>query len=241
MSTSPVIQLHDVTVFHRQEPVLQRVNLSLQSGEFVFLIGRTGSGKSALLKTLYAALPLRAGEGIVAGYDLRRLQRKQIVQLRRQLGVVFQDFHLLMDRNVQENLAFVLKATGWRNRDKRQARIDAVLEQVGLEWAHQKMPYRLSSGEQQRLAIARALLNTPQVLLADEPTGNLDPTVGQEIFDLFLRISQQGTAVLMSTHNHTFLHQQPLRIVSCENGQLAPVGAPSVAAAHAVLGKTPDT
>lgn len=220
MTSHSIIRVKGLTVFHGLQPVLREINFRLQPGEFVFLTGQTGSGKSSLLKTLYADLPLRAGEVQIAGFELGMLKKADIPRLRRKLGIVFQDFQLLMDRNVEENLFFVLKAIGWKNRSLMRKKVAEVLMNVGLDWAGKKMAHQLSGGEQQRVAIARALLNDPLVLLADEPTGNLDPDVSQGILSLFLEISQTGTAVLMATHNYKLLDKHPARVLQCHQGVL---------------------
>ena len=198
--------------------VLQNVNIDICKGEFVYIAGRTGSGKTSLLKTLYADLFLAQGKVFVGGYFLEKLRRRERPYLRRRVGVIFQDFQLLFDRTVAENLSFVLRAVGWRNAVNRKKRIVEVLMQVGLGSMDTKMPHQLSGGEQQRLAIARALLNEPLILLADEPTGNLDPDVSEEILQLFLDINNTGTAVLMATHHHDFIHRHPHRTLLCEKG-----------------------
>lgn len=215
-----VVSVKGATVFQNGMPVLNEVYFELMKGEFAYVIGRTGSGKSSLLKTLYADLPLYRGDVVVAGIQLFGIRRKQIAQLRRRVGIVFQDFQLLMDRSVAENLFFVMRATGWRNTARMKQRMNEVLMRVGLSSAANKMPHQLSGGEQQRVVIARALLNEPVVLFADEPTGNLDPGVGEEIMELFMRINRSGTAVLMATHNYHFIEQFPARILKCEHGRL---------------------
>jgi cell division transport system ATP-binding protein len=192
----------------------------VEQHEFVFLIGRTGSGKSSLLKTLYADLPLQSGLSEVVGYSLSEIKSKEVPFLRRKIGIIFQDFQLFTDRSVHENLAFVLKATGWTDPILIKERIGEVLLQVGLLEALTKMPHQLSGGEQQRIVIARALLNNPSILLADEPTGNLDPDVADGIFKLFQDINKKGTAILMATHNHELLRKYPYRVLKCEKGKL---------------------
>jgi cell division transport system ATP-binding protein len=219
-SGEPVIRTKDAYILQEQHIVLSKINFSVTKGEFVYLIGRTGSGKSSLLKTLYADLPLRSGEITVAGYPLHQVRSKEIPYLRRKLGIIFQDFQLFFDRSVDENLRFVLKATGWKDSAAMKKRIAEVLLKVGLGTAGSKLPWQLSGGEQQRVVVARALLNEPLVLLADEPTGNLDPEVAQGILQLFLDINRSGTAILMATHNHAFLNQFPARILKCYQGQL---------------------
>jgi cell division transport system ATP-binding protein len=216
-SSEPIVTMRDITIFQDGNSVLDEVNFDIYKGEFVYLIGRTGSGKSSLLKTLYADLPLQMGEGIVSEYSLKGLKRSKIPYLRRKIGIVFQDFQLLSDRSVFENLYFVLKATGWTDKGKMKHRISEVLMRVGLNYVENKMPHQISGGEQQRVVIARALLNEPSILLADEPTGNLDPEVSDGIMKLFLDINKSGTAILMATHNHNLLKDYPARVLTCEN------------------------
>ena len=206
---------------HQQELcVLSEVNLELNKGDFVYLIGKVGSGKTSLLKTFYAELGIAEGEAVVLGNDMRTIKRKHIPQLRRKLGIVFQDFQLLTDRTVNDNLEFVLRATGWKNKGLIDVRIGEVLAQVGMQNKGYKMPHELSGGEQQRIVIARALLNDPKLILADEPTGNLDPETSGQILQLLHDISRRGTSVVMTTHNYTLVHNYPARIVKCENGLL---------------------
>ncbi len=214
------IQLTDATIAQPDNVILTNINLKIDSGELVYLIGRTGSGKSSLLKTLYADLPLAKGNGTVAGFQLESLRRKQIPYLRRKLGIVFQDFQLLTDRNVHENLLFVLKATGWKNKIEIENRIQDVLNKVGLSQKGYKMPNELSGGEQQRVVIARALLNNPEIILADEPTGNLDPETSRGILTLLTEISHNGRAVLIATHDYSMIKEFPGRIIKCENETL---------------------
>lgn len=219
-STLPVLSMTQATIFQGENPVLSGVNFSVEQHEFVFLIGRTGSGKSSLLKTLYADLPLKSGLAEVVGYSLSEIKNKEVPFLRRKIGIIFQDFQLFTDRSVFENLAFVLKATGWTDALLIKERIGEVLLQVGLVEALNKMPHQLSGGEQQRVVIARSLLNNPSILLADEPTGNLDPDVADGIFKLFQDINKKGTAILMATHNHDLLRKYPYRVLKCEKGKL---------------------
>ena len=219
-STDPVIRVKDASIFQDNNAVLSDVNFELEKGEFVFLVGRTGGGKSSLLKTLYADLPLRLGQIDVAGFNIGNIKNSDIPMLRRKIGIIFQDFQLFPDRSVAENLNFVLKATGWKDSAKMKARQAEVLMQVGLGSVGSKMPHQLSGGEQQRVVIARALLNEPVILIADEPTGNLDPEVSQGIFRLFLEINKKGTAVLMATHDHTLVNDNNVRILKCEKGKL---------------------
>ncbi|MEK0441325.1 MAG: hypothetical protein RL403_303 [Bacteroidota bacterium] len=219
-STLPVLSMTQATIFQGENPVLSEVNFSVEQHEFVFLIGRTGSGKSSLLKTLYADLPLKSGLAEVVGYSLSQIKNKEIPFLRRKIGIIFQDFQLFTDRSVHDNLEFVLKATGWTDPLLIKERIGDVLLQVGLLEALNKMPHQLSGGEQQRVVIARSLLNNPSILLADEPTGNLDPDVADGIFKLFQDINKKGTAILMATHNHDLLRKYPYRVLKCEKGKL---------------------
>ena len=218
--SEPVIELRDATVMQEDQAVLQSVTFTLNKSEFAYLVGRTGSGKSSLMKTLYADLPLRSGSGTVAGFALPKLPASKVPYLRRRLGIVFQDFQLLSDRTVAENLLFVLNATGWKGKSQKQQRISDVLVRVGLSSAANRMPHRLSGGEQQRVVIARALLNEPSLLLADEPTGNLDPEVSDSIMQLFAEINHAGTAILMATHNFQLIENYPHRVLTCKNGEL---------------------
>lgn len=219
-SEEPIITLEKADVYQSQKLVLADVNFNINKGEFVFLIGRTGSGKSSLLKTIYADLWLESGRGNVAGFELQNIKRPQIPFLRRKIGIVFQDFQLFFDRTVEENLEFVLKATGWKDKAEIKNRISEVLMQVGLGTSQKKMPHQLSGGEQQRVVIARAMLNEPLILIADEPTGNLDPEVGEQIMALFQSINTAGTAILMATHNYDFLKKYPARVLKCENSEV---------------------
>ncbi len=219
-SSEPVLAIKDATIYQKDNAVLSDVYLNINKGEFVYLIGRTGSGKSSLLKTLYADLPLYSGDIQVAGFQLFNISKTQVPFLRRKIGIVFQDFQLLMDRTVSDNLSFVMRATGWTDSSKIKQRLSEVLLKVGLGAAANKMPHQLSGGEQQRIVIARALLNEPLILFADEPTGNLDPQVANEILDLFIQINHSGTAILMATHNHYFLEKKPSRIIKCEKGHI---------------------
>jgi len=215
-----IINLNNVSIFVKKNLILNDVSLDVRKGEFVYLIGKTGSGKSSLLRVLYGDLVIKQGEGHVAGFDLRKLKVKEVPFLRRKLGIVFQDFQLLSDRSAKDNLMFVLKATGWKDANKMNERINEVLDKVGIGTKGFKMPHELSGGEQQRLAIARALLNDPDVILADEPSGNLDPETSNEILDLFYDISKNGRAVVMATHNYTTFERFPGRIIKCEMGKV---------------------
>lgn len=217
-SVEKVITLNNVDVFQQKHLVLSNVNLDIAKGEFVFLIGATGSGKSSLLKIIYGDLHIGNGAGSVANFDLKNLKEKEVPYLRRKLGIVFQDFQLLSDRTIEQNLEFVLKATGWKDKNLINERIKDVLEKVGLRSKIKKMPHEMSGGEQQRIVIARALLNNPEIILADEPTGNLDPETSEEIVLLLKQISQSGTSVLMATHDYHIIRTFPSRIIKCENG-----------------------
>jgi cell division transport system ATP-binding protein len=219
-SSEPVVSLKDVSIFQDQHTVLSDVNFDIQKGEFVFLVGRTGSGKSSLLKTLYADLALRLGDIQIAGFNLRGIKSAQVPLLRRKLGIIFQDFQLFNDRTVGENLMFVLRATGWNDNAKMRGRLSEALMQVGLGSVEKKMPHQLSGGEQQRIVIARALLNEPQILIADEPTGNLDPEVAYGIMRIFQQINKSGTAILMATHSYGLIKKFPTRILKCEEGKV---------------------
>lgn len=219
----PIITIENATIQQHKNTVLEKVNLSINEGAFVYFIGRTGSGKSSLIRTLYAALPLREGEIHINNTPLSSLKSRQTHQLRRSLGIVFQDFKLLPDRNAYQNLDFVLRATGWKNKSTRDVRIKEVLALVGLEGKDQKFPQTLSGGEQQRLSIARALLNKPKVLLADEPTGNLDPITRWEIMEVLLQVNKQGTTILMATHDFGIIQKFPGKTYKCENGLVAEV------------------
>jgi cell division transport system ATP-binding protein len=215
-----IIKVENTNIFQGMDAILQDVNFTIEQDEFVFLIGRTGSGKSSLLKTLYADLPLKMGKAEIVGFSLEKIKNKEVPFLRRKLGIVFQDFQLFPDRTVAENLFFVMKATGWKDKSKMNNRMIEVLLKVGLGDASTKMPHQLSGGEQQRVVIARALINNPSILLADEPTGNLDPDVADGIFRLFQEINKEGTAILMATHNHDLLRKYPYRVLKCEKGKL---------------------
>lgn len=221
MYENTIVRLRGVNIFQKDRKILERVDLSISRGEFVYLIGKTGSGKSSLLKTIYAALPFQEGKGEVAGFDLSALTRKTIPLLRRKLGIVFQDFNLLNDRNVEANLRFVLDATGWKDEKLKRERIEEVLQQVDLSGSERKMPHTLSGGEQQRIVIARALLNRPELLIADEPTGNLDPETSDDILFLLRQLAQKNnTAVLFATHDYRILENFPSRIIRCLNGRV---------------------
>ncbi|MCU0397598.1 MAG: ATP-binding cassette domain-containing protein [Cyclobacteriaceae bacterium] len=219
-SNDPIVQVKDAVIFQDHSTVLDKVTFNIEKGEFVFVVGRTGSGKSSLLKTLYADLPLQMGEIKIAGFSMNNIKRSQVPLLRRKLGIIFQDFQLLPDRTVGENLLFIMRATGWKENSKMQARLQEVLMKVGLGAVEKKMPHQLSGGEQQRVVIARAMVNEPVLLIADEPTGNLDPEVSNEILKVFHQINKSGTAVLMATHDYELIEKFPSRILKCENGKL---------------------
>jgi cell division transport system ATP-binding protein len=220
MPEEPVIQFENASIFQDDHLVLSGVNITLNRGEFVYLIGRVGSGKSSLIKTINAELPLKTGSSKVVGFTLETMTGRQIPLLRRKLGIVFQDFQLLIDRSVYDNLFFVLHATGWNDKEEADKRIIQVLEKVNLEHKGFKMPHQLSGGEQQRVVIARALLNNPEVILADEPTGNLDPEASEAIMVLLREISESGCAVLMATHNYPLLKKFPARTLKCDDGKI---------------------
>ena len=216
-----IVELKKANIFQGDNLILSDVNIIINKGEFVYLVGKTGTGKSSLLKTLYGDLDLREGEGHVAGYDLNQLDWKKVPYLRRNLGVVFQDFQLLTDRNVNNNLKFVLKATGWKEEKLMDDKISDVLDKVGLKTKGFKMPFELSGGEQQRVDIARALLNSPKLILADEPTGNLDPETSDEIMQLLFHISRDfGTAIIMATHDYIVINKFPARTIKTERGKV---------------------
>ena len=215
-----LIKYTDVTICQQELSVLENVDLDLKKGELVYLIGKVGSGKTSLLKTFYGELEIASGNAEVMGYDMCKIKRKHIPQLRRKLGIVFQDFQLLTDRSVYENLAFVLRATGWRHKGEMKDRIEEVLKQVGMNNKGYKLPNELSGGEQQRIVIARAILNSPDIILADEPTGNLDVETGKAIAELLSNLAKDGTLVVMTTHNLQLLEQYPGRVFRCENHQI---------------------
>lgn len=220
MTDQPTIHFSGINVYQDKKLILSDVEFKANNGEFIYLIGKTGSGKSSLLQIIYADLPVVDGVAEVCGHNLKSIRKKDIPYLRRKLGIVFQDFQLLEDRNVEQNLAFVLKATGWKDKDEIQKRILDVLQSVDLLPFMKKMPHQLSGGEQQRVAIARALLNQPDVILADEPTGNLDPETSNGIMRILLRISDSGKTVVMATHNYNIIHKFPGIIVKCEDGKV---------------------
>ena len=220
MALDTIIEFENANIFQMDNLILTNVNLSIDKGEFVYFIGKVGSGKTSLIKTINAEIPVKDNVAKVAGFDLTKLKTKQIPLLRRKLGVVFQDFKLLTDRSVFDNLQFVLKATGWKNKSEINTRIADVLDRVGLSYKGYKMPHQLSGGEQQRIVIARALLNDPEIVLADEPTGNLDPETSENLMRLFLEISKSGRTVVMATHDYNMVKKFPARTVTFENGKV---------------------
>lgn len=227
MALDKVISFQHAYIYQKENLVLSDVNFNVNKGEFVYIIGKVGSGKSSLIKTINAEIPLKEGECMVSDHYLAKIKSKQVPFLRRKLGIVFQDFQLLMDRTVHDNLLFVLKATGWNNKQEIDDRIKEVLSKVGLDNKDYKMPHELSGGEQQRVVIARALLNNPEVILADEPTGNLDPETSEDIMKILLEIRNNGRAVLMATHNYNLLKKFPARTMKCEDGKITEVERPT--------------
>ena len=228
MSLDTIVDLREAAIFQKDQLVLSNVNLKVCKGDLVYLVGKVGSGKSSLLKSLYAEIPLKLGEGSVAGFDLKKIKRKKLPYLRRKLGIVFQDFQILSDRSVFENLQFVLRSTGWTKSKEIKARIVEVIEKVQLENKIYKMPHELSGGEQQRVVIARALLNDPDLILADEPTGNLDPETSEQILKLLIEISHNGRAVIIATHDYPLIEKFPSTIYKCDNTELIEVDTPGV-------------
>lgn len=215
-----ILQLRDVAIFQKESLVLNEVSLEIKKGEFVYLIGRTGSGKSSFMKLLYGDLPLKQGSGKIVDFDLKTLQEKDIPFLRRKLGIVFQDFNLLPDRNVNNNLLFVLKATGWKDQSKMNAKVEEVLSKVDMKTKGFKFPHELSGGEQQRIAIARALLNDPELILADEPTGNLDPQTSVEVMKVLQEINKTGRTILMATHDYALILKYPSKTLKCDGSKV---------------------
>lgn len=215
-----ILSLENATIYQEKNLILNHVNFKVHQGDFIYIIGKTGSGKSSLMKTLYGDLMLKEGSGTVVGYDLTKLKQKEIPFLRRKIGIVFQDFKLLPDRSIHKNLDFVLRATGWKNQNERNEKISSVLQKVHVEYLSQKMPHQLSGGEQQRIAIARALLNDPDIILADEPTGNLDPQTSVEVMEVLKAINKQGKSIVMSTHDYALIMKFPSKTLKCEDGTL---------------------
>ena len=217
MESGKIVELVNADIYQRENLVLSNINLEIERGEFIYVIGKVGTGKSSLIKTLNAEIPLQSGSGKVAGFELFNIKSREIPPLRRKLGVVFQDFRLLTDRNVHDNLSFVLKSTGWKNKLDIESRIAEVLDSMGMLDKLMKMPHQLSGGEQQRVVIARAILNNPELILADEPTGNLDPETSEEILDLFISLNKEGKTVIMVTHDYASIAKKPTRTLDCSN------------------------
>ena len=226
--SQPVLSLKDVTIYQENKVILSQINLEVNHGEFLYIIGKTGTGKSSFMKTLYGDLPLTEGEGHIVEYDLATLKEKDIPYLRRKIGIVFQDFKLLPDRSVNDNMLFVLKATGWTDATEMQNKIDEVLDKVGMKGFATQMPHQLSGGEQQRVAIARALLNDPELILADEPTGNLDPQTSAEVLEVLKNINANGKTIIMATHDYALLMKFPSKTLKCEDGAIFEVVQRSV-------------
>ena len=220
MSDNQILNIEDATIFHHFKTILNNVNFQLKIGEFAYIIGETGSGKSSLLRTIYSDIPLKMGKIIVDGQDISNIKKNQLPYLRRKIGIIFQDFQLFQDRNAYENIKFVMTSTGWADEKKIDNRITQLLEKVGLENKKNSYPFELSGGEQQRLVIARAIVNNPKLIIADEPTGNLDPLVAEKILKLLLDINKSGTSVIMTTHNYNLIRKYKKRILKCENGYL---------------------
>ena len=220
MSDNQILNIEDATIFHHFKTILNNVNFQLSIGEFVYIIGETGSGKSSLLRTIYSDIPLKMGKIIVDGQDISNIKKNQLPYLRRKIGIIFQDFQLFQDRNAYENIKFVMTSTGWDDEKKIDNRIIQLLEKVGLENKKSSYPFELSGGEQQRLVIARAIVNNPKLIIADEPTGNLDPLVAEKILQLLLNINKSGTSVIMTTHNYNLIRKYKKRIFKCEKGYL---------------------
>ena len=220
MSDNQILNIEDATIFHHFKTILNNVNFQLKIGEFAYIIGETGSGKSSLLRTIYSDIPLKMGKIIVDGQDISNIKKNQLPYLRRKIGIIFQDFQLFQDRNAYENIKFVMTSTGWSDEKKIDNRITQLLEKVGLENKKNSYPFELSGGEQQRLVIARAIVNNPKLIIADEPTGNLDPEVAEKILKLLLDINKSGTSVIMTTHNYNLIRKYKKRILKCENGYL---------------------
>ena len=220
MNDNQILNIEDATIFHHFKTILNNVNFQLKIGEFAYIIGETGSGKSSLLRTIYSDIPLKMGKIIVDGQDISNIKKNQLPYLRRKIGIIFQDFQLFQDRNAYENIKFVMTSTGWSDEKKIDNRITQLLEKVGLENKKNSYPFELSGGEQQRLVIARAIVNNPKLIIADEPTGNLDPLVAEKILKLLLDINKSGTSVIMTTHNYNLISKYKKRILKCENGYL---------------------
>ena len=218
MIENPILQIEDASIFHHFKTILNNVNLKLNRGEFVYVIGKTGSGKSSLLRTIYCDIPLKMGKIIVDNQNISNISKKELPYLRRKIGIIFQDFQLFQDRNAYENIKFIMTSTGWNDNKKMDRKIFELLEKVGLEDKSKNYPFELSGGEQQRLVIARSIVNNPKIIIADEPTGNLDPLIAEKILKLLLEINKSGTSIIMTTHNYNLIHKYKKRILKCEDG-----------------------
>jgi|TARA_B100001063_G_scaffold99902_1_gene93336 cell division transport system ATP-binding protein len=218
MIENPILQIEDASIFHHFKTILNNVNLKLNRGEFVYVIGKTGSGKSSLLRTIYCDIPLKMGKIIVDNQDISNISKKELPYLRRKIGIIFQDFQLFQDRNAYENIKFIMTSTGWNDNKKMDRKIFELLEKVGLEDKSKNYPFELSGGEQQRLVIARSIVNNPKIIIADEPTGNLDPLIAEKILKLLLEINKSGTSIIMTTHNYNLINKYKKRILKCEDG-----------------------
>ena len=218
MIKNPILQIEDASIFHHFKTILNNVNLKLNRGEFVYVIGKTGSGKSSLLRTIYCDIPLKMGKIIVDNQDISNISKKELPYLRRKIGIIFQDFQLFQDRNAYENIKFIMTSTGWNDNKKMDRKIFELLEKVGLEDKSKNYPFELSGGEQQRLVIARSIVNNPKIIIADEPTGNLDPLIAEKILKLLLEINKSGTSIIMTTHNYNLINKYKKRILKCEDG-----------------------
>ena len=218
MIENPILQIEDASIFHHFKTILNNVNLKLNRGEFVYVIGKTGSGKSSLLRTIYCDIPLKMGKIIVDNQDISNISKKELPYLRRKIGIIFQDFQLFQDRNAYENIKFIMTSTGWNDNKKMDRKIFELLEKVGIEDKSKNYPFELSGGEQQRLVIARSIVNNPKIIIADEPTGNLDPLIAEKILKLLLEINKSGTSIIMTTHNYNLINKYKKRILKCEDG-----------------------
>mgnify|MGYP001326067053 FL=1 len=218
MIKNPILKIEDASIFHHFKTILNNVNLELDKGEFIYVIGKTGSGKSSLLRTIYCDIPLKMGKIIVDNQDISNISKKELPYLRRKIGIIFQDFQLFQDRNAYENIKFIMTSTGWNDNKKMDEKIFELLEKVGLEDKSKNYPFELSGGEQQRLVIARSIVNNPKIIIADEPTGNLDPLIAEKILKLLLEINKSGTSIIMTTHNYNLIQRYKKRVLKCEDG-----------------------
>tara|TARA_B100001564_G_scaffold267132_1_gene228737 strand:+ start:1688 stop:2365 length:678 start_codon:yes stop_codon:yes gene_type:complete len=218
MIKNPILKIEDASIFHHFKTILNNVNLELDKGEFIYVIGKTGSGKSSLLRTIYCDIPLKMGKIIVDNQDISNISKKELPYLRRKIGIIFQDFQLFQDRNAYENIKFIMTSTGWNDNKKMDEKIFELLEKVGLEDKSKNYPFELSGGEQQRLVIARSIVNNPKIIIADEPTGNLDPLIAEKILKLLLEINKSGTSIIMTTHNYNLIQKYKKRVLKCEDG-----------------------